>query len=392
MRGLAIIGIFLHNYCHWLGLAVKENEYTFTMANCRRLLEVMARPDINLPVHLLSFFGHYGVPVFLFLSAYGLVMKYEGSPRVPGQAQSGGLSATPGGAGAAGGTAAQSGKAAHGDKAVHGGKAAQGGRTAQGGRNANHSPMAFLRYHFLKLFKMMVVGFVAFTMVDAITPGRWHYTPLTIIAQLGMFNNVMPDPDHVIWPGPFWFFGLMLQLYIVYRLLLFRRGWKPVAVLVAVCWLMQIFCDPEGETLNRVRYNFMGGMMPFAFGLLFARYGRELRHGAWVMVTVVSALAVFFFSFNYQLWLWAPLFVCTFSLGLVKVLPQSFNEQMAWVGSISAALFIMHPVTRKVFIPISRGGDVYTGLLLYVIASIALAWLCRELMKKIPNPHLKVKR
>ncbi len=29
LRGLAIIGIFLHNYCHWLGpMAVKENEYT----------------------------------------------------------------------------------------------------------------------------------------------------------------------------------------------------------------------------------------------------------------------------------------------------------------------------------------------------------------------------
>lgn len=32
LRGLAIIGIFLHNYCHWLGMAVKENEYTFTMS------------------------------------------------------------------------------------------------------------------------------------------------------------------------------------------------------------------------------------------------------------------------------------------------------------------------------------------------------------------------
>lgn len=89
LRGLAIIGIFLHNYCHWLGLAVKENEYTFTIDKCRRLLEVMTHPDINLPVHLLSFFGHYGVPVFLFLSAYGLVMKYEGGTANGGTANGG---------------------------------------------------------------------------------------------------------------------------------------------------------------------------------------------------------------------------------------------------------------------------------------------------------------
>ena len=26
LRGLAIIGIFMHNYCHWLGPIVKEND------------------------------------------------------------------------------------------------------------------------------------------------------------------------------------------------------------------------------------------------------------------------------------------------------------------------------------------------------------------------------
>ena len=71
MRGLAIIGIFLHNYCHWLGFAVKENEYTFTMSKASDLMQALAHPDLNLPIHLVSFFGHYGVPVFLFLSAYG---------------------------------------------------------------------------------------------------------------------------------------------------------------------------------------------------------------------------------------------------------------------------------------------------------------------------------
>ena len=30
LRGLAIIGIFLHNYCHWLRPVVKENEYQYS--------------------------------------------------------------------------------------------------------------------------------------------------------------------------------------------------------------------------------------------------------------------------------------------------------------------------------------------------------------------------
>ena len=156
MRGLAIIGIFLHNYCHWLGFAVKENEYTFTMSKASSLMQAISNPDWNLPIHLVSFFGHYGVPVFLFLSAYGLVMKYE---------KRGGLA------------------------------------------KKQTDVLPFLKHHYLKLFKMMIVGFVAFTMVDAVTPGAHKYHVVDILGQLFMFNNMMPDPDHVIWPGPYWFFG-----------------------------------------------------------------------------------------------------------------------------------------------------------------------------------------
>lgn len=323
MRGLAIIGIFLHNYCHWLGFAVKENEYTFSTVNCRGIMSALLSPDINLPVHLLSFFGHYGVPVFLFLSAYGLVMKYE-----------------------------------------------------KGGKRESSS--FFIRQHYVKLFKMMIVGFVVFTMVDAVTSGSHHYSVVAVLGQLLMFNNLLPSPDAVIWPGPYWFFGLMLQLYIVYRLVLYRLKWPIIVALIVVCWLAQMFCEPDGDTLNRLRYNCIGGMLPFGAGILFARYGRDLSRRTWITVTTVSAAAVLFMSMNFQTWLWVPLFVCVFCVGVVKLVPEKMNVWMAWIGAISAALFVMHPVTRKIFIPVSRHGDIYTGLLLYIVASVAIAWFYHE--------------
>ena len=76
LRGLAILGIVLHNYCHWLGPIVKENEYQFFQHNVDWFSQVLAAPDGLLPMHLLSYFGHYGVPIFLFLSAFGLERKY----------------------------------------------------------------------------------------------------------------------------------------------------------------------------------------------------------------------------------------------------------------------------------------------------------------------------
>ena len=329
MRGIAIIGIFLHNYCHWLGFAVKENEYTFKAHNCNGMMHALTTPDINLPVHIISFFGHYGVPVFLFLSAYGLVMKYENNHPSTTTTQN----------------------------------------TATG----------FITSHYKKLFSMMIVGFVAFTMVDNITPGAHHYKVMDILGQLLMFNNLMPDPDHVIWPGPYWFFGLMMQLYIVYRLLLHRRSSWTAVMLIIACWAAQEVCSPNGDALNRVRYNFMGGMLPFGAGLLFARHGRHLSKTLWTGIAIATGAAVALFSLNFQLWLWAPLMVCAFCTALVKIMPQRINEAMAWMGGISAALFVLHPITRKIFIPISRNGDVYTGLLLYIVASVAIAFFYHSL-------------
>lgn len=345
LRGLAIIGIFLHNYCHWLGPVVKENEYTFSQHNVDWLTAVMVSPDGLLPAHLVSFFGHYGVPVFLFLSAYGLELKY--------------------------------------------------------GRSLYAPAFRFVAYHWKKLFSMMIVGFVSFTIVDAMTPGRWHYTLTQVVAQLAMVNNLLPDPDHNIWPGPFWFFGLMLQLYAVYRLLLYKRHWAWTAGAMVVCLGVQLAFAPESEALNWYRYNFMGGMLPFGLGLLYARYGNRIiltnLNTLSLLVSVVfCGFMVMWMSASYLLWSVVPLVVCILCVYVVKLLSQAARrpvgawlmERLVWMGEISAALFVIHPTLRKVFIPISRHGDIYTGLLLYAIAAIGAAWLIRLVMTKIPKPQM----
>ena len=53
LRGLAIIGIFMHNYCHWLGPIVKENEYQYFQHNVDWLNQVMVSMD-SANMHLAS--------------------------------------------------------------------------------------------------------------------------------------------------------------------------------------------------------------------------------------------------------------------------------------------------------------------------------------------------
>ena len=352
LRGIAILGIFLHNFCHWLNPVVKENEYQYFQHNVDWFAQCAARVNELFPAHVISFFGHYGVPVFLFLSAYGLEMKY-------GNGQ---------------------------------GKAPDGRRVVVS---------SFVRYHYLKLFKMMIVGFICFTVVDAMTAGSWHYNVAQIVGQLLMINNFYDKPDRNIWPGPFWFFGLMLQLYVVYRLLLYRRHWGWTVGLMAVCTVAQLFMDSEGENLNYWRYNFMGGMLPFGLGLLFARYGNKvmlvnLTFGSFLMSWVVCSFFIVSASGSFYTWVIVPALVCYASVYFIKTvstlplpwLRARIGYVLGWLGNVSAALFVIHPAIRKVFITVSRQGDIYTGLLLYAIASLGAAWLVMKLMRHIPNPKL----
>ena len=354
LRGIAIIGIFLHNYLHWLGPMVKENEYQFHTHNAERFWFILSHPDQNLLYHLFSFFGHYGVPVFVFLSGYGLYLKYE------------------------------SGAEQRNDGAT--------------GLRINEI-WEFMKSHYLKLFPMMFLGFCLFAMVDWMTPGHHHWTWDAILEQLTMTINIFPDPDHRIWPGPYWFFGLMMELYLVYRLFLYRRHWGWNVGLIICCMAIQALCydSPEGDAINRIRYNFIGNMMPFGMGLLLARKetpSRPPREGG-AFFTLHSSLFTFYFiiavaaiillSFNFWTWLIVPFFVVVAHVAFIKMLsaiPAAgfLVRGMAWVGGISAAIFVCHPITRKIFIPISRSGDILGGLTIYIIATILLAMIFKKML------------
>jgi hypothetical protein len=50
-------------------------------------------------------------------------------------------------------------------------------------------------------------------------------------------------------------------------------------------------------------------------------------------------------------------------------------------------MFVAHPALRKLFIPISHRGDLWTGLLLYVVATVFVSWLVQLVIDKMPKPQ-----
>ena len=75
MRGVAIVFIMLHNLLHWV-LPTKENEFSFSLERTQVFLERVVGLNSQLLLDVFSFLGWYGVAVFLFLSGYGLTLKY----------------------------------------------------------------------------------------------------------------------------------------------------------------------------------------------------------------------------------------------------------------------------------------------------------------------------
>ena len=85
LKGLGILLIVLHNFYHNLTPVIGENEFSFSAEvfwNYCRVLQ--SSPEHVLRV-LFSYFGHYGVQVFIFFSSYGLTRKYNQEPLITSQ-------------------------------------------------------------------------------------------------------------------------------------------------------------------------------------------------------------------------------------------------------------------------------------------------------------------
>jgi hypothetical protein len=93
-------------------------------------------------------------------------------------------------------------------------------------------------------------------------------------------------------------------------------------------------------------------------------------------------------GFWYHSWLWIPVFVIIGTIALVRLMPQWMLSVLVWTGSVSAAMFVAHPIVRKLFITVAWKQDIYDGLMLYVVVTIALSWAVKQIIDHIPSPKL----
>lgn len=333
MRGVAILCIVLHNFLH-LTLPTIENEFSYNELRTDTFVDSLTTRPAWALADAMSFLGWYGVAVFIFLSGYGLVRKYECG-------------------------------------------------------NERELPIwQFIKEHWLKVFKLMVVPMLIFAVVWSCFKGE-IFPIEKLLQQLALIGNIAFPTS--VQPGVYWFFGLIFQLYIVYRLLIYRRSRSFIlnlnTIALAISTALWLFCNEE--TMAIVRHNCIGWILPFSIGAMFARYDLSpLFAKRWVLWAVVlsSGVVLTLLNYNFVLWYLSPIVAIVAAISLAKLWRGG-----VWLGALSSLLFAMHPIVRyvalqpsiKEFFGISAEAPYSMRIIPLLASYIALSILAAMLYKRL---------
>lgn len=213
IKGIAILFIVLHNLLHLMN-GVHENEFNYIQTNATTALYSVFTLQQTWFKDFFSYYGWYGVPIFVFLSGYGLERKYSKN-------------------------------------------------------NISVAKTSFVYQHFLKLFKLMAPTFSIYLIGYSI-----YIEPIqiiNIISQYTMLSNIIAP--HSIQPGVYWYFGLALQLYILYVLFFHnkRNIYIIIFSLASIIFMVTIITINNYHALEYIRHNCIGWLLPFCFGIWVAR-------------------------------------------------------------------------------------------------------------------------
>ena len=178
-KGMAILLIVLHNFYHVLPQAPIENEFFFNIENTNYYLKSVI--DSFSPISItslftdfFSFFGHYGVALFIFLSGYGLTIKYSSK------------------------------------------------------EFSNIEKIHFIWKRILRFWKVIIPLIRRSVLGKMIKYGNGLWETQTdhigeYLSIITFTQTLIPGKEFVV-SGPWWFFGAILQLYIIYIFLLHKKS------------------------------------------------------------------------------------------------------------------------------------------------------------------------
>ncbi|NWK54838.1 acyltransferase [Verrucomicrobiaceae bacterium N1E253] len=300
IRALAILAIVFHNYLHLVESLPGENEFNYRAEKAQALIHGLRDTPWDCFRILASYFGHYGVQIFFFLSGYGLSIQYRLKPS---------------------------------------------------------SWWAFQKRRWAGIYPAILVAALGYLIYDSLRldPSTVIQTEgLNLIRQIIGVSNFIPD--NIYHPiGPWWFIGVILQFYLLVPLILkwtSRHGNRTLYIIIGLSMLSEYLLGPvlAKQFDFNINHSILGHLDVCALGILFARKERFELHPA-----ILTAAGILFILGNTHATLWISTGV-SITLILIPLLRTTaaniatipwLDVSMTQIGQLSLYIFLCNGYLRR---------------------------------------------
>lgn len=314
IKGIGMVLIMIHNFVdHSIGVECNEMYYSQNSTD----FFVNSVFNSSSIWSFFSFAGWIGVPLFFFMSGYSLTKKF-------------------------------------------------------GKQKIEYLP--YIKRHAIKLWKLLLPVYLLYVLISHCCFGQ-EYEIKGVIAVASLMGNFFADTFFE--PGVYWFFGVILQFYILFLLMRhFETRWLVNILLLFLLMYYYVLYFDDKYISVYFRYSFRGWIVPFILGMLYARKQFSLSKKLYFTFSLTSLVALVFCLVVKSLAPFIEIMIITFVISLVQL--KSYRL-ISFIGIISSSIFVIHPFVRMIFLNTSYLADNYSNNLLvltslYVLITITLSW------------------
>ena len=349
IKGFGILLITMHNFFHWISPSPGENEFSFSSNYLNNFFQyIILYPDetINL---LFSYLGHYGVQLFLFISGYGLTMSFIKNPLSWG---------------------------------------------------------SFIVDRLKKLYPLLFTGIIVF-FIYAIIVNRMFLSISVwkeLLYKILFVHTLLPKSGMGI-IGPWWFFGLIFQMYLLFPILLRiiqKYQIKGYGIICTLAYTFIFISQYEFQKLSEIPFleNAPGHLPEFCLGIYFALNKKKMLSNLWLIISIILFCLGNFFHLFYPFTFLSItiifLFIYPYILHCCKKL-SCIESSLMKLGSLSMLIFATHAPFRDSmarFFETTDGAIMHLfGAVIYFITIYCIAVASKviydvliKLLSHIPTP------
>lgn len=336
IKGIAILCIMLHNLFHWMSpMNALENEFSFDSNHIFSFFDSFASTPWEFINIIFSYLGHYGVEIFIFISGYGLAKSFRKSPKPWGR---------------------------------------------------------FMAHRLKKIYPLLIIAFLYFffTRISIYnTLPKWEEIK-SMIYKLLFIHTFIPKEGMTL-DGPWWFFGLIVQLYVFFPLLykcIEKHGFKAFFTVSLISYAtiyasLYAFKMPKDIYLMQ---NAIGHFPEFCLGILLAK-NKTLTGNIWCFTLAVTAFSLgnFHLAFYPLTFISITYIFVYLSIALINkdLNIKHIKSTISVFGKYSMVLFATHGLFRWQYVVLA---DQYNNALITVV--LAVVFLIEVLILAIPAMKL----